>query len=201
MISLAFALLAAAADAPPAPPAAPAFPAIRVIAAPDWAETPTGDQMAAAYPPLAIDWEVTGRAVIECGVQADGTVADCQTIAETPALWGFGAATVAASRYFRLTPQTADGQPVEGARVRIPMRWELGEGQGNPALCERFSVVIAERDTPSRIAALEARLRARGEMAVVDKADVAAAETFVREHRPEADALINACRAQATPGA
>jgi len=39
---------------------------------------------------------------------------------------GFGEATIRASSKFRMRPRTVDGAPVEGARVKISLVWNLG---------------------------------------------------------------------------
>ena len=43
----------------------------------------------------------------------------------TPSGQGFGDAAKRLARYFRMSPKTMDDQPVEGAAVRIPLRFNL----------------------------------------------------------------------------
>ncbi len=96
------------------------------ITNPDWLERPSGRDFARYYPTRALSLGIEGRAVIECGVGLDGRLHDCEVIEEAPEGMEFGAATVSMARHFRMTPQLRDGEPVGGARVRIPITWLLG---------------------------------------------------------------------------
>ena len=51
----------------------------------------------------------------------DGQVRDCKVAEETPGAFGFGAAALKLSQYFRIRPETEDGQAVDGAQVRVPL--------------------------------------------------------------------------------
>ena len=81
-------------------------------------------------PPLIVRHgpTVECHTVIECVVNADGTLRDCVLLKEDPPGYGFGRAALDAARYFRMKPATQDGKPVAGGRVRIPMDWKPTPG-------------------------------------------------------------------------
>jgi protein TonB len=105
---------------PPAPPAPPA-----VIVNPDWLTRPGPDQFSRFYPQAALDQNASGAATLACAVSASGAVHDCRVAAETPKGLGFGDAARKLAPYFKLRPQTRDGAPVDGAAIRIPIRFNL----------------------------------------------------------------------------
>lgn len=109
---------------PPAIAPAPAVaPALSSLATPKWVRLPNASDLERAYPPAARKAGVEGRAIIECDVEANGTLSGCRAISESPAGYGFGAAAVSVTPKFRMRPTTADGRPVGGARVRFPVRF------------------------------------------------------------------------------
>ncbi|MDZ4320415.1 MAG: energy transducer TonB [Phenylobacterium sp.] len=63
--------------------------------------------------------------VLSCQVTARGTLEGCSVVEESPADQDFGAAAMRMTRLFRMRPRTADGAPVEGGTVRIPITFRL----------------------------------------------------------------------------
>jgi|SRR5580658_7944632 protein TonB len=107
--------------APPMPAAAPS-----IITSPDWLKIPDADAFSKYYPSAALDQNLGGAVTLACVVAANGQVRDCSVAAETPKGAGFGDAAKKLSAYFQMRPQTRDGTPVDGASVRIPIKFSVG---------------------------------------------------------------------------
>lgn len=69
------------------------------------------------YPATAQAQGIGGEATIECLVGHDGRLS-CETIEETPANMGFGAAALRMSEDLRIAPRTRDGVSTAGGRLR-----------------------------------------------------------------------------------
>jgi protein TonB len=105
-------------------PPAPLGP--RIVRA-DWLTKPGPREFERFYPDAALRRSTQGGATLNCTVTARGDVSGCRVTAEAPANMGFGAAALKLSKYFRMRPQTADGQPVDGAEVNIPIKFSLAD--------------------------------------------------------------------------
>ena len=93
-----------------------------VITNPRWERQPSADQLMRAYPDRALRAEVGGRATLNCLVQPNGRVTDCNLTGETPGDYGFGRAAQSLTRHFKISPRTVDGAAV-GSRVNIAIRF------------------------------------------------------------------------------
>jgi len=101
-------------------PSAPTVPP--TIRSPVWIHEFDPGDLATIYPARAIAAGVrSGRGEVDCGVAHSGELIDCKVVAETPTGLGFDEATLKVAAQMAMSPWTADGEPVEGARIRFPV--------------------------------------------------------------------------------
>lgn len=106
-------------------PATPAGQAKKVVK-PEWISRIDPKKIVALYPKAAADKGVTsGVGVADCLVAADGRLTDCKVAREDPVDLGFGLSAVAVAGITQMNPWTPNGRPVQGARVRLPITFNL----------------------------------------------------------------------------
>ncbi len=94
------------------------------VKTPQWTALPSVTDMQAAVPhkeggPNNI------RVTLVCDVQAGGSLSGCAVDREEPAGQGFGPAVLALAPKFQVGLMSAEGMPTVGAKVRVPVRFDL----------------------------------------------------------------------------
>lgn len=108
----------------------PASPEGRKVAVKDprWITTVKAEKVLAVYPPKAAEAGVrSGRGVADCLVAPDGKLTDCKIAREKPEALGFGASAVAIAQLMQMNPWSDTGRPVTGARIKLPIDFNLSE--------------------------------------------------------------------------
>jgi TonB family protein len=106
---------------PIAPP--PETPA--AITQPEWVTLPSPDLLQRYYPAEAAKNRIEGRAMVRCTVTAEGRLAECAVVEESPPNAGFGQAAINLSSSFRMLTKSKDGKPVDGGFIKIPIQFKL----------------------------------------------------------------------------
>jgi TonB family protein len=94
------------------------------VKTPVWASLPTVSDMQTAAPKNE-GGPNNVRVTLVCDVQAGGTLSSCAVDREEPAGQGFGPAILALAPKFQVALMSAEGMPTVGAKVRVPVRFEL----------------------------------------------------------------------------
>lgn len=94
------------------------------IARPAWAELPSAADFQASFPQTANGVNEV-RVALVCSVAAGGALSGCAVDREEPAGQGYGQGALALAPKFKVGPWSQDGQPTAGAKVRVPIRYQL----------------------------------------------------------------------------
>ena len=98
------------------------------IVAPEWLVAPDSKMAGKLFPPEAAKAGFkTGIATLACAVTHEGRLVDCTVAGESPAGLGFGRSALAVAAVMVMNPWTAQGLPVDGARLRLPIRLNLAQ--------------------------------------------------------------------------
>jgi hypothetical protein len=99
----------------------------RRIGQPVWLTRLDEARLAQLFPAqAAVKGVVSGVGYADCTVAADGALTACHPFAGEPADLGFSEAAAKAATALRMSPWTEDGGPVDGANVRVPIRFSRG---------------------------------------------------------------------------
>jgi TonB family protein len=91
---------------------------------PVWLELPSAAEFQAAFPKTESGANRV-RIVLLCDVAAGGALAGCAVESEEPAGQGYGAAALALTPKIRVGLLSAGGVPLVGAKIRVPVRYEI----------------------------------------------------------------------------
>ena len=107
----------------------------RTVMAPTWVQVFDTKATPKLFPPEAASAGLTsGRGVARCAVAADGGMVDCAPEPGAPDGQGFSEAAVKLAATMKMNLWSADGAPVQGGVVHLPIRLNLkGAGSLNPA--------------------------------------------------------------------
>jgi len=94
------------------------------VTKPAWSALPSAEDFQASFPKGENGINQV-RVVLACTVADGGGLAGCAVDQEEPAGQGFGAGALALAPKFRVGPWSLDGQPTAGAKLRVPIRYEL----------------------------------------------------------------------------
>jgi TonB family protein len=101
----------------------------RTIEAPHWVNRIDRDRPPKVFPPEAVANGVTsGKGIARCVVASDGSMTECTPEGAEPAGMGFSEAAAKLASTLKMNLWSADGAPVEGGVVHVPVRLNLKGG-------------------------------------------------------------------------
>ena len=74
-------------------------------------------------PPAALAAQLGGKATVRCTVTAEGSLADCKILYESPSDQGFGHATLTVAQFWKIRPVRLDGTSTKGATFQRTVVW------------------------------------------------------------------------------
>jgi TonB family protein len=98
------------------------------ITRPAWTELPAPADFQASFPQTANGVNEV-RVALVCQAGAGGVLSACDIVREEPAGLGYGQGALALAPKFRVGPWSQDGLPTIGAKVRVPIRYQLTQVQ------------------------------------------------------------------------
>lgn len=101
------------------------------ITKPAWATMPSVEDFQATFPKTA-NGVNSVRVVLACTVTNSGALGGCSVDSEDPPGQGYGQGALALATKFRVGPWSQDGQPTIGARLKLPIRYELTQVAPKP---------------------------------------------------------------------
>ncbi len=91
----------------------------------EWLATPTGQDIASVYPPSAVAAGKGGAVLLECKVEAQGSLDGCNVKIEDPVGLEFGLAALQLAPLFKMAATAPDGSAVAGRTIRIPIMFQI----------------------------------------------------------------------------
>jgi TonB family protein len=102
----------------------PTLPEGRTLDRPTWASSINPAYMSSLYPAVAVAAGVkSGVGEINCAVNAEGKFSDCKVTRQQPDGFGFGDAALAVAQIMAMNRWTKTGDPVDGLRYTLPIRF------------------------------------------------------------------------------
>ena len=95
-----------------------------MIRMPAWTALPAAADFQASFPQTANGVNEV-RVALVCQAAPDGALAGCAVDREEPAGQGYGQGALALAPKFKVGPWSQDGLPTAGAKVRVPIRYQL----------------------------------------------------------------------------
>ena len=94
------------------------------ILRPAWVALPSAADFQASFPSTANGVNDV-RVTLVCQAVTGGALSQCAVDREEPAGQGYGQAALSLAPKFRLGPWSQDGQPTAGAKVRVPIHYQM----------------------------------------------------------------------------